>query len=146
MTPDPKTLPPNANVQRAAEVMRDYEVGSVPVVDQMGSLVGIITDRDIAVKVVAKGLDSGTRIEDVMTRQPVSAPADTPIEQAIHVMSTHKIRRLPIVAYGKLIGIIALADIATSTANLEEKAESLIGVSECGYDRGNADIRAISQY
>jgi CBS domain-containing protein len=146
MTTDPKTLPPTANVQRAAGMMRDLDVGSIPIVDEIGSLVGIITDRDITTKVVAEGLDTSTKIEKVMTRHPVTAPPDAPIEQAIHVMSVHEIRRLAVMEYGKLVGMVSLADIARSTVGIDDKAESLQGVSGGDFDTDAAEVRAISQY
>lgn len=146
MTTNPKTLRPNANVQKAAEMMRDQDVGSIPIVDEIGSLVGIVTDRDIVLKVIAEGNDSSTKIEDVMSRNPESAPPDTPLDQAIRLMSHRQIRRLPVVEYGKLIGMVSLADIATSSADVDDKADTLAGVSEGGFDRHNADVTAISQY
>jgi CBS domain-containing protein len=132
MTEDVKTLPPDANVRRAAELMRDLDVGIVPVVDAMGNLAGVVTDRDIVVKAVAEGLGTDTRLDQVLTRSPETVTRDTTILQAVGIMRMRQVRRLPVVEYGRLIGMLSLADLAESAASEWDKAETLEDVSEPG--------------
>lgn len=129
MTPYPRTLGPDDSIRRAAQIMRDEDIGVIPIVDAEGILAGIITDRDIAVKAVAEGRDADDSLEDCMTRQPDTVPGDTTVEQAMALMSRQQIRRLPVVENGRLIGIVSLGDIATSAVPEQEKAETLQEVS-----------------
>lgn len=132
MTEDVKTLRPDANIQRAAELMRDLDVGIVPVVDELGNLTGVVTDRDIVVKAIAEGLGTDTKLERVVTRSPETATRDTTIQQAANLMRLRQIRRLPVVEYGRLIGMLSLADLAESAASEWDKAETLEDVSAPG--------------
>ncbi|HJZ46596.1 MAG TPA: CBS domain-containing protein [Roseiflexaceae bacterium] len=95
-----------------AYLMRQLDIGSLPVV-QDGQLVGIITDRDIAIRVVADGLDPHMETaERHMTRDPVVASPDWPVEQAAQLMAREQIRRLPVAEGGRLVGYLALGDLA----------------------------------
>lgn len=113
MTKNPTTCQESAPVVDAAKLMEREGVGSIPVCED-GKLIGIVTDRDIALRVVASGRDpQATRIQDVMTRDPESVLAGEPIDRALEVMESHQVRRIPVIdAGGKLVGIIAQADIA----------------------------------
>ena len=103
--------------QTAAQSMQTKDIGAVPVVDSQETkkLVGIVTDRDLALKVVAKGLDPRqTRVETVMTRHVVMCKLDDDLQRALDSMSERQLRRIPVVdAQGRLAGIIAQADVAT---------------------------------
>jgi CBS domain-containing protein len=103
---------PETPVVDAAKTMKDKHVGFLMVVDK-GKLVGVLTDRDIAVRVVAPKRDLGiTRVRDVMTPEPISVREDTGIYEALKEMADHGIRRLPVVgADGGLTGIITLDDV-----------------------------------
>ena len=113
MTKNPATCGETAPVVDAAKLMEREGVGSIPVCED-GRLVGIVTDRDIAMRVVAEGRDPReTKIQDVMTRDPESVSAEEPIARALEVMESRQVRRIPVIdAGGKLVGIIAQADIA----------------------------------
>jgi CBS domain-containing protein len=115
-------------IERAARLMRDNDVGSVPVVDDTSSkhLVGIVTDRDIVIKVLADGMANGMTIDRVMTRDPVTCnPADD-IQNAMDRMSQHRVRRIPVVdEQGRLQGIIAQADLLTRV-DRPQKTEKVI--------------------
>ena len=112
MTKDVWSLGPEATVAEAAQAMRDMNVGSIPLVDG-DQLVGVITDRDIVIQVVAEGLDAQTeRIESFMTRDPITATPDTSVEEASQIMAREQIRRLPVVEDGRLVGYLAIADLA----------------------------------
>lgn len=114
MTRNPTTCSPQSPVTEAAQLMEREGVGAIPVCDN-GKLEGILTDRDIAVRVVAGGRDPRqTTIGDVMTRDPKCVSADEPINRALEVMESSQVRRIPVIdGAGKLVGIIAQADIAT---------------------------------
>ena len=135
MTPLPETLDPEAEIRRAARMMRDGDYGAVPIVDDMGVLVGIVTDRDIVVKAVAEGRDLDTPVRHCMTDRPDTAGLDTTLEQAMIVMTSRQIRRLPVVDNGRLVGMVSLADLSASDAPDGEKAQVLENVSAGGERR-----------
>ena len=113
MTKDLATCVETSPVVEAAKLMEREGVGSIPVLEG-GKLVGIVTDRDIAVRVVAAGRDpQQTQIQDVMTRDPESVTVDDSIDKVMEVMESRQVRRIPVIDQGrKLVGIIAQADIA----------------------------------
>jgi CBS domain-containing protein len=129
MTSNPACCLPDDNVERAAQLMRDEDVGPIPVVQDEGrrSLVGILTDRDIATKVVAEGRDpKRTRVSEVMTRDPVTCGPEEPVERAIDNMEQHQVRRILVADQARrLVGIIAQADVATRT-NEDLKTAELV--------------------
>jgi CBS domain-containing protein len=129
MTSFPVTLSPEASIEKAAQIMRDDDVGVIPVVDGLGVLVGIITDRDIVIKAVAKGHGPDTVIDDCMTHSPHTVAKDTTVEQTMLLMSQEQIRRVPVVENGRLIGIVSLADLANSQVSDQEKGETLQQIS-----------------
>ena len=112
MSSDPYVVSRHASVVEAAAIMRDRNIGSVPVVDN-GYLLGIITDRDLAVRVVAEGLDpSTTKVEQVATSNLHSASPDDSLDEVYERMTIWRIRRLPIVEHdGRLVGMLAQADL-----------------------------------
>lgn len=114
MTTDVLVVPPDLPLRQAAERMRERDVGALPV-DDDGRLLGIITDRDIAIRGVARGLDPQTAtVADAMTPDILYCYDDQQLEEAAHVMEREQIRRLPIVDRDKrLVGILSLGDIAT---------------------------------
>jgi CBS domain-containing protein len=117
MTREPVFCEPGDPVTRAAEMMRQHDVGSLPVVDSRESrrLAGIVTDRDLVTKVVAGNRDVKTAtVRDAMTPNPASCREDDDLERAISLMAERQVRRMPVVnAEGQLSGIIAQADVAT---------------------------------
>lgn len=132
MTPYPETLGPDATIQKAALLMRDHDYGVIPVVDESGVLVGIVTDRDIVVQAIAQGHGPETPLSECMTVHPDTVPKDLPIDKALHVMNTRQIRRLPVVENGRLIGIVSFSDIATSGVPEGEKVKTLESLSTAG--------------
>ena len=133
MTGNPKCCVPSDTIARAAKLMKTGDVGAVPVCDDRTGrkLIGIVTDRDIVVKVVAEGRDPNTtRIQDVMTREPFSCEAGDDIEKAFESMSLFQVRRIPVVGNGgELVGIISQADIAIRGSQPQRTAEVLSSVS-----------------
>jgi len=113
MTPDPLTVWEDTPVSDAARIMRDQDIGDVIVVRQDGTVCGIITDRDLTVRVLAAGQDPmSTRVQDVCNQQLESIESDAPVEKAVSLMRDLAIRRLPVVDKGHLVGIVTLGDLA----------------------------------
>ncbi len=113
MTPDPKVLPKTATVKEAAELMRDDDIGDVIVVNAHKKLYGIITDRDIAVRVVPDGTDASTvHLEDVATKDVTALGPEAPVDEAVRLMREKAVRRLPVVEDGKPVGVVSLGDLA----------------------------------
>ena len=113
MTPDASYCPQDATAAEAARMMADEGVGALPICDTEGHLAGVVTDRDIAVKVVAQGLDPNTTLSDVIDRsEVVTIGADDSVEEAIRTMKDHAVRRLPVIDGRSLVGMVSQADIA----------------------------------
>jgi CBS domain-containing protein len=124
-----ETVRPEDSVKRAASVMQAADIGPLPVCDG-DRLVGIVTDRDITVRAVAAGRDpSSTPVRDVMTPEIVYVRADQDVDEAIELMRQHEVRRLPVVEGGRLVGMVALADLARRTDE-QRQAAALEGVSQ----------------
>jgi CBS domain-containing protein len=113
MTANPRSVEPSVPVAEAARLMRSEDVGSLPVVEGE-RLVGIITDRDIVVRVVAEGRDpESTNLSELISRDLVTVRPDEDLDEALKLMARHQVRRLPVVEDGgRLIGIVAQADVA----------------------------------
>src|SRR5262245_2744355 len=133
MTPNPSCCVPADSAAMAAQIMKREDVGAVPIVSDYNSLnlVGIITDRDLAVKVVSEGRDAhNTRIDHVMSRNPVSCREEEDTNQAIRMMANNQVRRIPVVDSGnRLVGIIAQADLARHESE-EEVGEMVEEISQ----------------
>ena len=134
MTKAPTCCVPTDSVNRVAKVMKTEDVGSLPVCESRENrkLVGIVTDRDLALHVVAEGRDANTtRVQDVMTRDPFTCQPEDDLQDALDAMQTRQVRRIPVVDRGgQLIGIIAQADIATRAGKPEKTAETVEGISK----------------
>ena len=112
MTADPRTVEAGATCVDAAREMRDGDVGSVVVVEN-GAVAGIITDRDIVVRVVAGGTDPSTaKVRDAATMSPVTLTVDQSVDDAIRTMREQDIRRIPVVQDNRPAGIVSLGDLA----------------------------------
>lgn len=115
MTPDPAQVTPSDSVQRVSQLMLEHDCGCIPVVtaaDQR-SLVGVVTDRDIAIRAVAEGRPATTPVGDIMTTNPDSVLPDDDLERVEKLMSDRQIRRVVVVDdAGECVGIIAQADLA----------------------------------
>lgn len=115
MTTDPVSISPNESVQTAARLMKTNHVGSIPVLEGERKLVGILTDRDLAIKVISEGrAPVSTSVADVMSRKVLTCGPNDDVESAIQTMEEHQIRRIPVVDdQQRLVGIVAQADVAT---------------------------------
>lgn len=116
MTGGVQTVGPGASLAEAAKKMASQDIGSLPVCSGERKLLGIITDRDITVRAVARGLDPiETKVQDVMTREVLSCRSDSPIEAACELMEARQVRRLVVIDEKDApIGIVSLGDLALS--------------------------------
>lgn len=117
MTTNPECCLPSDPVVKAAQLMKSEDVGPIPIVTDKDSrkLTGIITDRDLAIKVVAEGRDpNATSVQDVMSAHVVTCKESDDVKKVLKLMEDHQVRRIPVVdASDRLMGIIAQADVAT---------------------------------
>jgi CBS domain-containing protein len=112
MTREPRTVSEATSVVEAARVMRDDDVGGVPVIEG-DRLVGMITDRDIALRVVAEGRGLDTTVADIASHEVVTIDPHQDMDEAMRLMGEHQLRRLPVCEEdGRLVGILAQADLA----------------------------------
>ena len=134
MTDNPVYALPDDTVDKVAQLMKKEDIGPVPVVDdeQNKRLVGIVTDRDLALKVVAEGRDpQTTKVEEVMTRKLITCRPDDDVESAMKAMAQYQLRRIPVVDdANRLVGIISQADVATRVDEPEKTAEVVKEISE----------------
>jgi CBS domain-containing protein len=114
MTSDPVTIQRSASVKSAAELMEQQDIGSLPVVDESSSLVGMVTDRDIVTRAVAAGRDAeATQVNEILTSPTVHVMPNDSLDMALELMAKYQLRRLPVVYNDtQLVGVLAQADIA----------------------------------
>ncbi|MBQ7718717.1 MAG: CBS domain-containing protein [Clostridia bacterium] len=118
------------SVFEAARVMREHNIGAVPVVDGESQVVGIITDRDIVIRDIARGLNpKDTPVSTVMTGNVKCIAADTEVEEAASMMSRDQVRRIPVVEDNRIVGLVSLGDIATCMDYKIECADALCEIS-----------------
>src|SRR3712207_2357940 len=129
MTKDPATVTPGTTVRDAAKLMQREDTGILPVVESEGTkrLVGLVTDRDIAIRVVAEGRDGETRVSDVMSSGRLATlRPDADVDEAMSRMADEQVRRIPIVDdRGALVGIVAQADVVRKTRD-DQKSERTV--------------------
>ena len=128
MTKDVSTISPDSTINEAAQLMKELDVGSIPVCKGTKPL-GIITDRDITLRNVAEGEDPNNTVKEIMTDDLVYGSPDMSVDEAAKIMADNKIRRLPIVENDNLIGIISLGDIAVESTADVEIGETLSSIS-----------------
>jgi len=146
MTQDVKTVSPEMDAFDAAGVMRSHDVGSAPVVDGDGHLVGIVTDRDLVIRVLGDRTDpTKVRVGDVATRRSIfTISPDAQVSEARALMATERIRRLPVVKGEQLVGIVSRSDILRVRSEQLEHERPQPGWQGLSFDarrrraRGNA--------
>ena len=137
MTPNPTVVRPEDSAAQAATLMKQKDCGSLPVVSKDGKLVGIVTDRDIVIRVVAAGKDpKSTPISAVMSADPVTLSPDASDDDAEKLMAQSQVRRLPVVEGGKLVGILVTAQLARR-GNTAELGETIKEISEPKSGKGS---------
>jgi CBS domain-containing protein len=161
MTDRPRAVTPQTTVREAARLMEEEDVGSLPIVTEGTRLVGILTDRDIAIRVVGRGLDpDNTSVTDVGSKQVYALTPDDDLDAALQTMAEAQVRRLPIVVReNELVGMVSQADIARvgkekdtgevlqavsqrprgpRVAGAEADSESTVSRQQAGYESGDA--------
>lgn len=127
MTKDPLTVAESAPVSEAARIMRDASIGDVLVTRPDGSVCGIVTDRDLALNVIAEGADPGAMtVRDVCNHRIESVASGDPVDRAVGMMRDQAIRRLPVIDDGELVGIVSLGDLAME----RDPSSALAGISQ----------------
>jgi CBS domain-containing protein len=113
MTSDPLTLEASSTVFDAARAMKAADIGPIPVLDQAGNVCGIITDRDVVVRVIAEGRDpTTTKLGDICSQELTVLSPDDSVDEAVRLMRERALRRFPVVEGGKAVGIVSIGDIA----------------------------------
>ena len=132
MTKNPRTVSPDTPVSEAARVMKEEDVGLVPVVERVGGaetrgrLVGVVTDRDIAVRHVAEGRSADSPVSEVMSGGVKTCTPDDSVDDAMTLMGNEQVRRIPIVdERGSLVGVVAQADVVRMNGK-DGKAEKTV--------------------
>ena len=133
MTKDPRCVTPDATVREAARVMKEEDVGIVPVVESNSDrkLIGVVTDRDIAIRCIAEGRDGSCRVSDVMSADELqTCNENDDVDDVMSAMKKEQVRRIPIVdERGSLVGIVAQADVARKSRDDSQVSETVQGIS-----------------
>lgn len=136
MTPDPECVTPGESLQQAAQMMRDGDFGAIPVVDDRSGrrVVGMLTDRDIAVRYVAEGRHGPATVGDIMTQRNLAyVRPDDDVKHVLQVMQDNQVRRVPVVDQDvKLVGMIAQADLALEGPSDKKVGQTVEEISEPG--------------
>lgn len=129
MTTDVSTAEPETTLEEIATIMRNDDVGAVPVVEN-DELIGIITDRDLVIRCIAEGKDpSATRADDILTDEIETIEPDADVQKAAELMSRKQIRRLPVVENGRLVGMLSIGDLAVKQQDDSMSGDTLQKVS-----------------
>ena len=144
MTKNPHTVTPDTPVSEAARLMKEEDVGIVPVVERVGGaetrgrLIGVITDRDIAVRHVAEGRSVDTPVRDVMSGGVKTARPDDSVESVMSLMGSEQVRRIPVVDdRGSLVGVVSQADLARKANDAQKVEKTVEQISQPGGSHQN---------
>ena len=131
MSKDCITVTLQDNVYEIAVKMKEHDIGFIPVVDGK-KLIGVVTDRDLVVRGYAEKREGSTAVQQVISKNITSIPSSTTVDEAAQIMAKDKVRRLPVVDNGELVGIIAIGDLAVRDASENEAGEALGKISQKG--------------
>lgn len=130
MVTDVVTVEPDVNVRRAVRAMNDFEIGCLVVVEA-GRVVGILTERDVLKRVVDEGRKpEETSVREVMSKPPITISPDADLETAIELMFKHKIKKLPVVENGKLVGLVTFTDLVRAQPALIQAVKRFMEIYE----------------
>jgi CBS domain-containing protein len=137
MTTDIAVAERDTTAEEIATMMRDENVGAIPVVDEENALEGIVTDRDIVIRCIANGRDpSECTAEDIMTDDCQAVSPDTDVEEAAKLMAKHQVRRLPVIEDGELVGMLSIGDVAVKEGDDVLSGDALQEISQGVRDEG----------
>lgn len=130
MTTNVTTARENSTLREVADQMKSLNVGCIPVCDSSNRPIGIVTDRDIVLRSVASGSNADEQVRNVMSSSVISVSPDTDVHEAARIMAENQIRRLPVVENGKLVGILAIGDLAVRNIYVNEAGDALSSISQ----------------
>ncbi|EGK11870.1 CBS domain protein [Desmospora sp. 8437] len=129
MTQNVASVSPQDNVYKAASLMRQHNIGSVPVVEN-GQVRGMVTDRDLVLRALAEQKNEQVTVGEVMTNQVVTGTPEMSVDEASSLMAQNQIRRLPVVENNQLVGMVSLGDMAVRQPHVNEAGQALSNISE----------------
>ncbi|APM40935.1 CBS domain-containing protein [Clostridium kluyveri] len=130
MTKSVASLNPDDTVDKAAQVMMENNIGSLPVCQQ-GKIIGILTDRDISIRSVGnKAAPNSKTVRDIMSSNPVTASPDMDVKDVSRIMSERQIRRVPVVENNNVVGIVSLGDLAVNPRSNNQAGDALSSISQ----------------
>jgi len=129
MSTDCVTVSPQDNIYEIAVKMKQNDIGFIPVVEGR-KLIGVVTDRDLVIRGYAEKHSGSTAVEEVISKDVTTVGPDTSVDEAAKLMARQKIRRLPVVSGGELVGVVAIADLAVREIFVNEAGEALSEISE----------------
>ncbi|SMB83238.1 CBS domain-containing protein [Desulfonispora thiosulfatigenes DSM 11270] len=131
MTKDVSSVCPEDSVIEAARIMKQRNVGSIPVCSQNKEVQGILTDRDIALRVVAEGKNlNDVKVSEVMSKSLKSASSEMSAQDAANEMSNSQVRRLPVIENNQMVGMLSMGDLATQNIHVDEAGQALSKISQ----------------
>ncbi|TDL30511.1 CBS domain-containing protein [Jeotgalibacillus sp. S-D1] len=127
MTKDVVTCDKNDTIEQVASIMKEQDIGILPVLDQ-GKIIGMISDRDVVIRGVAE--HQGKQIDQIMTHKVINVTPDTTSQEAAALMAEQQVRRLPVIENDKVIGMVSLGDLAVSTQSNDQAGDALTDISQ----------------
>jgi CBS domain-containing protein len=129
MSEDCVTCSPQSNINEVAKLMKEHDIGFVPVIDGR-KLIGVVTDRDLVIRGYADNQSGSTSVTEVLSENVRSVSPNMSVDEAASIMSSGQIRRLPVVENGELMGVVSLGDLAVREIFVNEAGEALSNISE----------------
>ncbi|MCA0969398.1 CBS domain-containing protein [Halobacillus litoralis] len=120
----------DSRLSEAASMMKDKNIGALPVLDTQGNVLGMVTDRDLVLRGYAANRPESSAVQDVMSNGPVCCSPNTSLEEASQIMAEKQIRRLPVVENGQIMGIISLGDLSLDQKSDQSAGQALHEISE----------------
>ncbi|BAH08221.1 CBS domain-containing protein [Clostridium kluyveri] len=129
MTKSVASLNPDDTIDKAAQVMMENNIGSLPVCQQ-GKIIGILTDRDISIRAMGNKASNSKTVRDIMSSNPVTASPDMDVKDVSRIMSERQIRRVPVVENNNVVGIVSLGDLAVNPKSNSQAGDALSSISQ----------------